>query len=398
MPIETKQRKPSISSYYKTLRIKDCKSKRSYWKHVRGVDSVLAEELEPLLCREKQGNFYDVKNASLPFSLAVESWTMSYHKSILSWINQQKKLKPKRILEIGCDNGVLACWYATRFPDAEIIGIDQSENGIQCANELAKQLGLANVSFYRIEFLDLRERFLMNSIDLIISVRTFHEIMGPIFFPKYWSLQDYLKKNPTYRNWRYLQIVDDLLTEDGTYLSFERLENPADLGKWANSLNQVNLHVQWDKCDIIDYNEFGTDKCSPIVVVSKSETGLATQEGIECFYTKDHSIVLEAGESYSGAKAEIAYHRLGKKTFQSGYYLDVPNHWHVFRFEIWETKSFLLVYSYGNMGYRHLDILPAGAYEDAQSLIEEVMRQFSHLGPMVQYNNLEDNKYIMLTD
>ncbi|MFP5109298.1 methyltransferase domain-containing protein [Neobacillus sp. C211] len=383
MSIETKQRKPRISAYFKTLGIKDCKSKRGFWKHVTGVDSVLAEELEPLICRKKQGNIYEVKNGTLPFSLAVESWTKSFHKSFLTWINQQKQLKPKRILEIGCDNGLLACWYATRFPDAEIIGIDQSGNGIRCAKELAKQLGLTNVSFYRIDFMDLREHFLLNSFDLIISVRAFHEIMGPLFFPKYWSLPDYLKENPTYGDSKYLQIVDDLLTDDGTYLSCERLENPADVGKWANSLSQANFQVQWDDCDIIDYHELGANKRSPIIVATKRQTGITTLEGMEHLYTKDHPIVLEAGKSYSGAKAEFAYHRLGEKTFKSGHYLDVPNHWHMFRFEIWETSSFLIVYNYGNMGHRHLDILSAGAYLEAQLLIEEAKEKSSHLGPIV---------------
>jgi hypothetical protein len=350
----------------------------------------LAEELEPLICRKKQGNLYEVKNDTLPFSLAVESWTMSFHQSFLTWINQQKQLKPKRILEIGCDNGLLACWYATRFPDAEIVGIDQSVNGIRCAKELAKQLGLANVNFYRIDFLDLRERFLMNSFDFIISVRNFHEIMGPIFISKYWSLPDYLKDNPTYGDRLYLQIVDDLLTEDGTYLSCERVENPADLGKWANSLLKANLHVQWDDCDIIDYHEVGATKRSPIILATKTETGITTLEGMENLYTKDHPLVLEAGKSYSGAKAEFAYHRLGEKRFKSGHYLALPNHWYVFRFEIWETSGFLLVYSYGNMGHRHMDILPAGAYIDAQLKIEEATGQFIHLGPIVQYDNLEE--------
>ena len=397
MLIDTKQRKPSISAYFKTLGIKDFKSRRGFWKHVTGVDSVLTEELEPLISRKKQGNLYDVKNSTLPFSLAVESWTKSFHQSFLTWINRQNQLKPKRILEIGCDNGLLACWYATRFPDSEIVGIDQSSNGIRCAKELAKQLGLANVSFYRLDFMDLRERFLMNPFDLIISVRTFHEIMGPLFIPKYWSLPDYLKENPAHGDSLYLQIVDELLTEDGTYLSCERFENPADVGKWANSLKLANLHVQWDDCNIIDYHELGATKRSPIIVATKRETGITTIEGLEHLYTKDHPLVLEAGKSYSGAKAEFAYHRLGEKTIKSGHSLDVPSHWYVFRFEIWETSSFLLVYSYGNMGHRHLDILPVGANDDAQMLMEEAMGQYSHLGPIVKYDRLEERaiSYLM---
>lgn len=82
-----------------------------------------------------------------------------------------------------------------------------------------------------------------------------------------------MKENPTYGDSKYLQIVDDLLTEDGTYISCERLENPADVGKWANSLSQANLQVQWDDCDIIDYHELGANKRSPIIVATKGRLG-----------------------------------------------------------------------------------------------------------------------------
>lgn len=390
MSIETKQKKPNIDDYFNSLGIKECKSKLAFWKHVTAVDSVLAEELEPLISRKRKGNIYDVKNQTLPFSLAAESWTMSFHKSLLTWVSQQKQLKPKRILEIGCDNGLSACWYAQLFPDAEIVGVDQSENGIQCARQLAKQLGLSNVSFYQIGFMELLDHFSKHSFDMIISVRSFHEIMGPIFIQNYWSLPDHLKEKPTFGDSWYLQIVDFFLTPNGTYLSCERLESPADVGKWANLLKEANLHVQWSDSEIIDYYDFRTKKQSPVIVATKKETGLSTLEGMEHLYTKKQPLIIEAGQSYTTVNAEFAFLRLGEKTFQSGKYLAVPNHWFMYRFELWETNDFLLIYCYGNMGYRQLDILPAGAYEEAQLLMEQAAGHFSHLGPIVKYDSLKD--------
>ncbi|WP_423797992.1 methyltransferase domain-containing protein [Neobacillus sp. SAB-20_R2A] len=390
MSIETKQKKPNIGDYFNSLGIKECKSKLAFWKHVTAIDSVLAEELEPLISRKRKGNIYDVKNQTLPFSLGAESWTMSFHKSLLTWVSQQKELKPKRILEIGCDNGLSACWYAQLFPDTEIVGVDQSENGIQCARQLAKQLGLSNVSFYQIGFMELLDHFSKHSFDMIISVRSFHEIMGPIFIQNYWSLPDHLKEKPTFGDSWYLQIVDFFLTPNGTYLSCERLESPADVGKWANLLKEANLHVQWSDSEIIDYYEFRTKKQSPVIVATKKETGLSTLEGMEHLYSKNQPLILEAGQSYTTVNAEFAFHRLGVKTFQSGQYLAVPNHWFMYRFEVWKTNDFLLVYCYGNMGYRQLDILPAGTYGEAELLMEQAAGQFSHLGPIVKYNSLKD--------
>jgi len=387
---DTIRKKPAIASYFKELGIKDYKSEQFFWKHAKEVDPLLAEKLEPLMSRKKKGNLYEVKNETLLFSLAIESWTMSFHQSFLTWMEKQKQLKPKRILEIGCDNGLLACWYAAHFPDAEIVGIDQTENGIKCANELSKQLGIANVCFHQLKFTELPQHFPKNSFDLIISVRTFHEIMGPILIPNYWSLPDYLDENPTFGEKRYLQIVAHLLFEDGIYLSCERLENPADVGKWANTLKEANLNVQWDASSIIDYHELGVAKRSPIIHAAKKETGIATLEGMKHLYTKDSPLVLDAERSFSGAKAEFAFHQVAQKVFHSGMYLNVPNHWYIFRFEIWETHEYLLVYSYGNMGHRHLDILPSGEYEDAERLLQEAKGQFSHLGPVITYASLDE--------
>ncbi|WP_042455027.1 methyltransferase domain-containing protein [Neobacillus dielmonensis] len=386
----TIQTKPSITDYFESMEIEACTSKSDFWKHVTAVNPILTEELAPLFSRTKQGNLYAVKNQSLPFSLAVESWTLSFHKAFLNWITQQKQFKPKRILEIGCDNGLLTCLYATLYPDAEVVGIDRGNAGIRCAQQLTRKLGLTNVSFFQNEFMELPDHFLTHSFDLIISVRTFHEIMGPVLISRYWSLPEYLKGNPTYGDRAYMQIVDDLLTEEGVYFSCERLENPADLGKWANLLRDANLHVQWHESGLIDYHEFGVKKRSPVIIAAKKETGLDTLDGMEQLYTKNSLLVLENRSFYRGAKGEYAFHRLGEKKLLSGQYLHVTNHWYEFRCELWETNKFLLVYCYGNMGHRHLEILSAGAYSEGNILLNQLMEPYIHLGPIVHYKKLEE--------
>ncbi|OLS40822.1 methyltransferase domain-containing protein [Bacillus sp. MRMR6] len=390
MTKETKRKKPSLTAFFKNLGIKEFKSEHGFWKHVTEIDPVLAKELEPLISRERKGNLYDVKNDTLLFSLAVESWTFSFHKAFLKWVNNQKQLRPQRILEIGCDNGLLSCWYATLFPEAEIIGIDQGRTVIQRAKELSNQLNLHNVTFYQMDFKEITGHFSENDFDLIISVRCFHEIMGPLPIPQYWSLPVYLEKYPIFGDSSYVKPLHTLLTEDGTYLSCERLENPADVGKWANVLKEANLHVQWEESNVITYHELGSHKRSPAILTTKRDLGMTTWEGMELLYTKGNPITLEVGTSYSGAQAEFAYQRLGKKSFHSGIHLKMEDHWYVFRFEIWETEELLLVYSYGNMGHRHLNILAAGTYKDAELLREEALGQFSHLGSVTPYDSLEE--------
>lgn len=168
------------------------------------------------------------------------------------------------------------------------------------------------------------------------------------------------------------------------------MKNTGDVGKWANSLQEAGLYVHWDDSGTIEYHDLEVDRQSPVIVAGKKKTILATLEGLEHLYTKDHPFVLKEGRSYKGALAEFAYHRVVEKTFFSGIQLKVTYHWHVFRLEIWESASFLLVYNYGNMGYHELHILTAGAFEDAQRMIDEAVDEFAHLGPMVWYHSLEE--------
>jgi cyclopropane fatty-acyl-phospholipid synthase-like methyltransferase len=51
------------------------------------------------------------------------------------------------VLDLGCENGVLTCFYAILWPDEKVFGVKRSQAAVSAARELAKRLGLANVSF-----------------------------------------------------------------------------------------------------------------------------------------------------------------------------------------------------------------------------------------------------------
>ncbi|MGH9039919.1 MAG: methyltransferase domain-containing protein [Acidimicrobiia bacterium] len=52
-----------------------------------------------------------------------------------------------RLLDVGCGPGVLTCAYALALPHAEVVGLDTVPEALDCARELARRLGLGNVSF-----------------------------------------------------------------------------------------------------------------------------------------------------------------------------------------------------------------------------------------------------------
>ena len=53
------------------------------------------------------------------------------------------------MLEIGCGPGFDVAWFAGRFPDREITGIDISQNMVNLAQKRISSLGLSNATIIR---------------------------------------------------------------------------------------------------------------------------------------------------------------------------------------------------------------------------------------------------------
>ena len=75
-----------------------------------------------------------------------------------------------RILEVGCDCGIIACFLAKRFPEAQITGVDRCGESVAAAKELAERLKLRNA-----EFLSGTPETLSSGFDAVVSLRTMHE-------------------------------------------------------------------------------------------------------------------------------------------------------------------------------------------------------------------------------
>lgn len=80
-----------------------------------------------------------------------------------------KDMFGSRILECGCDSGILSCYLAKRHPDAKVTGTDLCSEGLAAAEKLSEKLGLSNTEFTK-ETASLAGRF-----DTVVSVRTMHE-------------------------------------------------------------------------------------------------------------------------------------------------------------------------------------------------------------------------------
>lgn len=105
--------------------------------------------------RERDGlgdePFYEAKNATLELSLDVAlTWSRGLYRIELALLHDRvAALQPKRILDAGCEQGLVTCFIASTLPDAQVVGIDRSAAAITRGGELAALTGTDNASFNR---------------------------------------------------------------------------------------------------------------------------------------------------------------------------------------------------------------------------------------------------------
>lgn len=84
-------------------------------------------------------------------------------------INSNKKESVKKILDIGFGSGCIAITLAKYFPDAEVVGIDISEDAFKIAVENAKKLNVENVRFQTMDIFDSNAAEIFADADIIVS-------------------------------------------------------------------------------------------------------------------------------------------------------------------------------------------------------------------------------------
>lgn len=121
---------------------------------------------------------WNVKNASLELSLDVAlGFSGDLYEKQIAWFSREFRgtggQAPRRLLDLGCENGLLTCFYGAIWPNTEVVGLDASEAAFRVATELSNRLGLTNVQFARADFVadDLGSAFVKEPFDFIVSSR-----------------------------------------------------------------------------------------------------------------------------------------------------------------------------------------------------------------------------------
>lgn len=363
--------KQFVIDYLNQLKLKPSKNFRQFWndleyQHGRRAIAPLKEAMSQRNPGATTNDIYVLKNQNLKLSLDFAKYSADLYRRFFDWLVARPHPQAGRLLDVGCDNGIVTCFIASLFPESEVVGVDIEPQAVACAEELANRLGLTNVRFFQSDVRQLDTLLDARSFDRILSVRSFHEMLGEVSEPpRHWSTQELLGRSVEAGHLHLLRMMRNLLRDEAAELiTFERLPWLASAAMWADELKQAGLFVDWAQAEFIAFQEVGENQEMPVFVCRTTPSDSAILEGVYRLYGAGSAAALMAGAEYEDAEAEALFYRIESKQFLSGIQIDFPEDTQM-RYELWQTESSPVLYQYTNVGNRKLNVLSVGDLETA---------------------------------
>lgn len=271
--------------------------------------------------------FYTLKNSSVDMSLAISGgFDGDFIRQACNHISSvaDKYRSCARILEIGCDCGILSCFLGRTFPESRIVSIDRCEDSIAVAKELAHRLNVSNITFLHADINDYPEE----KYDAVVSVRVMHENFRLSEKEDHTLLMDTQAEQFAAATAQYAQALSNKLTDNGLLLSIERCGlNPLLYG-WMLALNEQGIVAH--NYSQLSCQEIGEENYFQILDMQKENNYLMREEirrqFARCFFGDnaelaqtdfvgwEASIVLQLlhGELLDGVFAYVDGQKVGK--------------------------------------------------------------------------------------
>lgn len=229
---------------------------------------------------------YALKNKTIEFANAVAAqFDAAKLRNVALWILRERLSLNCRVLEIGCDNGILLCLLACLHPEGRFTGIDPCGEAIEIARQRAHKLGLTNVEFHvaaiDADFLSRTEQ----KFDVALSVTVYHELLANGFFSANPGVMAPAKNTFSLQETDFddaagspapamdvVRAVHELLADDGVFVSVERWRTPEETLRWIRLAEAAGLSVCLPKSFLIEYKNATSDtEVLPLTYLEKNK-------------------------------------------------------------------------------------------------------------------------------
>jgi SAM-dependent methyltransferase len=122
---------------------------------------------------------HQLMNSSLDFAnLALSQFEARKLRAAAVWLLQGRISAEGKVLELGCDSGLLLCLLASYYPETHFTGLDKGKESIQIAQERAAKLGLRNVNFKAGNVARGFAGTAGSGYRMVLSVTVFHDVLA----------------------------------------------------------------------------------------------------------------------------------------------------------------------------------------------------------------------------
>ncbi len=324
---------------------------------------------------------YSLKNQSLELSLGIcAQYDLEYSSAYLVWLLGAPIGDPSSVLDVGCDNGIAACFYAVTWPGAQILGIDSNQHAVARARELAHKLGLSNARFERADLCDGVSRW--GSFDLITANRVLHEAFthngraAAAFLAddmRCWDLTEIhaRSEDEPLREWL-KDAARALSTPDAQLVAANRLPNPASVWWWMQLVESAGLWVSLDRSYVLEATGAIDEKeAFPMTVARRGRSTDIAKTAHDALSLFGYPKFVSKNLKFEDDAAEAMFKSIGPKTLLARVELKYLDGSGIQRIELWAAPTISCVYDYTNRWYRRLSLVPRVA-------------TFEHFGAILQ--------------
>ena len=182
-----------------------------------------------------------------------------------------------RVADLGSGMGLTSCFMAWNWPECHVTAIELTTNGNIRAKEIAKKLGITNIGFINEDLGDIEQ---VKKFDLVTTFLTAHELgylnnLHGIYGHDSHS-DEFAAINLEKYQSAYAQFVGDLLNDDGSAFSVERLGHKSEQCAWIGGLQNAGIHIDLDQSTFVyPFNSnWGHRERLPVFVGSRRDTNL----------------------------------------------------------------------------------------------------------------------------
>lgn len=378
MALTTSTESRTVSRYFKERGIRPAKNSNQFWQRIGGQFGVdtqrhLESIIQARADNDGRGDIYSAKNQNLALSVEFSRWSADLYWRYLEWFVTHIPRSPRAILDVGCDNGVVTCFYAWRYPEATIVGMDINASGIRCARELAKAIGVSNAAFIESNIANAGQHFGEGYFDVVTSLRSFNEIIGIPYFPPHWRRDDIeFDLGPVEPA---LLGVQSVMDKEGMLVSADRFFGVLTDGLvwWAKKLGTIGLNVDWEASGWLNFHEVGNPQYLPLIVAGGAIPTRPIVEGAVSLHMKGGDALSspEEGILYE-LDAELFFDSLCDKQLIEGFETDKADGSGRTRVEVWQHSSGVAIYMYSNAGLRKISCYDVSMLEQAVEGVREL--------------------------